>query len=244
MSVYLLRLDDASEYMNRMNWERLENLCDTYNVRPLIGVIPDCRDKQLMVYGKVPDYPEIIARWQAKKYMLAMHGFTHVFETAEGGINPVKRRSEFAGLPLERQKEKIKAGIAVLHSMGLFPKVFFAPAHTFDRNTLEALRECSDIRIISDTIANDCYFKDDFYFVPQQSGKVRNVHFRTTTFCYHPNKMKDSDFIELETFLKKNHDRFTSIDALKMQKRKLTIYDHFLRWIYFTERRITKKDLE
>ena len=74
---------------------------------------------------------------------------------------------------------------------GIDPKVFFAPAHTFDNNTLIALKECSNIRIISDTIANDIYTKYGFTFVPQQAGRVRKQPFRTVTFCYHPNTMND-----------------------------------------------------
>jgi predicted deacetylase len=83
---------------------------------------------------------------------------------------------------------------------GIDPKVFFAPAHTFDNNTLIALKECSNIRIISDTIANDVYSQFGFTFVPQQSGRVRKLPFKTVTFCYHPNVMNDDEFVRLEKF--------------------------------------------
>lgn len=86
---------------------------------------------------------------------------------------------------------------------GINPKIFFAPAHTFDRNTLLALKNKSNIRIISDTIAYDKYEDEGITFIPQQSGRVRKLPFKTVTFCYHPNLMRDKDFFELENFLKK-----------------------------------------
>ncbi len=72
-------------------------------------------------------------------------------------------RSEFAGLALEEQREKVRKGVAVFQEHGIVPRVFFAPGHTFDRNTLKALALESDIRVICDTIAKDVYYQDGFY---------------------------------------------------------------------------------
>ena len=143
---------------------------------------------------------------------------THVFETEEGGINPVNKRSEFAGVTLERQREKIRSGVEVLRSHGIDPKVFFAPAHTFDMNTLEALRTESSIRIISDTIADRPYRRGDFTFIPQQSGHVRKLPFNTVTFCYHPNTMKDKDFEALDLFIRKYRDAFRPFRAEEVKR--------------------------
>lgn len=76
----------------------------------------------------------------------------------------------------------IQHGVDVLKGHDIKPKVFFAPSHIFDENTLVALKEESDIRIISDTIANDVYFENDFYFIPKQSGRVRKLPFKVCTF--------------------------------------------------------------
>jgi len=59
-----------------------------------------------------------------------------------------------------------------LENNDLEPKVFFAPSHTFDANTLEALRLESNIGVICDTIANNVYTLNAFYFIPQQTGEV------------------------------------------------------------------------
>lgn len=131
----------------------------------------------------------------------------------------------------------IQHGVDVLKGHDIEPKVFFAPSHIFDENTLVALKEESDIRIISDTIANDVYFENDFYFIPQQSGRVRKLPFKVCTFCYHPNMMKDEDFEELEIFLKGRHSNFASVQDMKLKERPISNFVRVLHAIYFEKRR-------
>ncbi len=235
MSQYIMRLDDASEYMDVEKWQRMEDLLDKYHIKPIVGVIPDNQDPDMVgVYPKDEQFWKKVQRWKEKGWIIALHGYTHVFETREGGLNPVNDRSEFAGVPLERQKEKIRAGIRILRDHGIEPEIFFAPAHTFDKNTLEALKEESSIRIISDTIANDVYFENGFYFIPQQSGRVRKLPFKVCTFCYHPNIMSQQLFDETDYFIKINRCEFVEAsykDYLKT--RKINIVDRILKKIYF-----------
>ena len=211
------------------------DLLDKYHIKPIVGVIPDNQDSDMVgVYPKDEQFWKKVQRWKEKGWIIALHGYTHVFETREGGLNPVNDRSEFAGVPLERQKEKICAGIRILREHGIEPEIFFAPAHTFDENTLKALKEESNIRIISDTIANDVYFENGFYFIPQQSGRVRKLPFKTVTFCYHPNIMSQQLFDETDYFIKTNRSEFVEAsykDYLKT--RKINIVDRILKKIYF-----------
>ena len=234
--MYLLRLDDASYYMHEKNWNLIEALCEKYVIKPIVGVIPNNHDVKLIKYGKVNDFWDRVHRWQEKDWTLALHGYTHVYETKDGGINPVNMRSEFAGLPLERQKEKIRTGYSVLKSHEIHPDLFYAPSHTFDLNTLKALKEETDIRVISDTVANDVYYENDFFFIPQQAGSVRRLPFKTVTFCYHPNIMKDSDFDGLENFLKQYGDRFGRVNINELKKKHKSIYDKALSKLYFLRR--------
>lgn len=168
--------------------------------------------------------------------MPAMHGYNHVYETECGGLNPVNNRSEFAGVPLERQQEKIKNGYEILKSHGIEPEIFFAPSHTFDENTLQALKSETPIRVISDTIANDTYYDESFYFIPQQSGAVRKLPFKLVTFCYHPNIMDANDFSNLESFLEKQNRQFTSYSENLLKKRKKSAVDKILNYLYFVRR--------
>lgn len=164
-----------------------------------------------------------------------MHGCTHVYATEDGGLNPVNRRSEFAGLSLEDQREKISRGVSELAERGIHPRVFFAPSHTFDLNTLEALRIESNIRVVSDTVAFAPYSKYGFTFVPQQSGRVRSLKMPVVTFCYHPNIMCESDFNQLETFLSKNYNKFVPFPTNQV-KNGPGVLDFIARKLYFARR--------
>lgn len=234
--MYLMRLDDASEYMDIKKWTRIETLLDKYNIKPIYGIIPSNEDPELLKYGKVDDFWKLMKNWQNKGWTPALHGYTHVFESEDGGINPVNKRSEFAGVLLERQKEKIKNGYEILKKNKIETKIFFAPAHTFDKNTLIALKEESSIRIISDTVSNDVYFNDGFYFIPQQSGVCRKLPFKIVTFCYHPNIMEDDDFDRLEKFLELYGTCFVSMDQIKLHKKKRSLLDLILKELYFMRR--------
>ena len=236
MSKYILRLDDASEYMCCANWKRIESLLDKYEIKPIVGIIPHNEDPELLKYERDDAFWKRVANWHSKGWEIALHGYNHVFVSEAGGLNPVNTRSEFAGVSIDIQKEKISCGIQILNEHNIYPRVFFAPAHTFDNNTLLALKERSDIRIISDTIANKTYSFNDFTFVPQQSGKCRKLPFHTITFCYHPNSMTEKDFISLELFLMKHNTKFICFPT-ETTKNKLGLLDKILKKMYFARRK-------
>ncbi len=234
--MYLIRLDDASEYMNVEKWSQIETLLDEFEIKPIVGVIPCNEDPELLKYERDPFFWRKVHKWEKKGWVVALHGCTHAFETECGGLNPVNKRSEFAGVDLERQCQKIHRGYQTLISYGINPKLFFAPAHTFDENTLSALINETEIRVISDTIANDIYYDKGIYFIPQQSGKVRKLPFSLVTFCYHPNIMCENDFTQLANFLEKNKTMFVSYNSIKLTKRKKDWKDIFLHKLYFLKK--------
>lgn len=234
--MYLLRLDDASEFMDVEKWKRMELLLDKYDIKPIFGIIPHNEDPALLAYGSMEGFWEWMRTWTVKGWTPALHGYTHVFETNEGGMNPVNDRSEFAGVSLDRQRQKVRDGYEILKNQGIDAQIFFAPAHTFDENTLKALEQETPIRVISDTVANDVYYVAPFYYVPQQSGHVRKLPFKIVTFCYHPNIMTDEHFSALEAFLKENAGDFGGFDTNLLKKRKNSLCDKLLCWLYFVRR--------
>lgn len=239
---YLFRLDDACPTMNLHNWIRIEKLFDKYNIKPLIGVIPANADSNQIYRDDDPNFWQRLLDWQQKGWSIALHGFDHRYISESEGINPLWNRSEFAGVPLEIQKQKIANGYKILIDHGLNVGCFFAPSHTFDLNTIEALRECSDIRIISDTIGLKPYRKHGFIFVPQIGGHCFKLPIGGTfTFCFHPSVMKDSDFDKLETFLKTNHgdcQPFNSLDFSQVKSKG--VLSKLLSFSYFMMRRMRK----
>ena len=240
MSKYIMRLDDACPRHDRECWQRMEELLTAYGVKPLVGIIPACKDPMMDQYPEDENFWDQARAWQARGWCMALHGCDHVYASASGGLNPVNPRSEFAGLPLEEQKKKIGDGLEKLREQGIEPRVFFAPSHTFDANTLIALRECSGIRLISDTVANAPYCKDGFTFVPQQTGRARKLPFDTVTFCYHPNELDEKDFLDLEAFLRVHEGEFVSF-PLGQSDREENWEDRLLRRAYFGLRSLRKK---
>lgn len=238
MASYIIRLDDAAEKRDISKWNQIEQMLDAYAVKPLAGVIPCCMDPEMEHYEKDACFWERVRSWEEKGWTIAMHGYRHVYDSTDGGINPVQNKSEFAGHPLEVQKKKIRQGIAVFRQHGIEPSVFFAPSHTFDHNTLEALKQESAIRIISDTAANSIYKYRDFWFVPQQSGRARRLPFQISTFCYHPNNMQEQDFVKLEKFIQTNRNSFLGFEELDFTcSTGKTIFDYVAGQGYFLFRK-------
>lgn len=236
---YLIRLDDACEKMDIEKWSYMEALLDKYTIKPLVGIIPQCKDPMMDKFLEDKGFWKKVEKWQEKGWKIALHGYDHVYSTQSGGINPVNFRSEFAGNPYEVQAKKIRNGVDIFRIHGIEPLVFFAPSHTFDENTLRALKGESNIRVVSDTWAWDSYTKDGFTFVPQQSGQVRSLPFDLSTFCYHPNTMSIKDFERLEKFLKKHHTKFIPFPE-HQSSRKLNWIDKVLQNVYFLMRRFKR----
>lgn len=241
MAKYVMRLDDASEHMDVEKWDQIEQILDKFEVKPLVGIIPDCKDPSLLVYPNDELFWINAKKWEAKGWTIALHGHTHLYVNEECGINPINRRSEFAGLSYEDQRDKLDAAYGLMASRGFKPSVFFAPSHTFDENTLLALRDATPIRIVSDTVANAPYLIcPGITAVPQQSGRVRRLPFSLVTFCYHPNSMSEKDFQELELFLEKNKSRFVPFPTGQAAS-TLGLLDRLVRALYFSLRKVRNR---
>lgn len=81
-----------------------------YGIKPLIGVVPDNKDANLCKDAPKADFWERIIQIQQQGWIIAMHGYHHVYTTAAGGCFPLNRQSEFAGLSLAKPKEQDAAG--------------------------------------------------------------------------------------------------------------------------------------
>ncbi len=237
---FLIRLDDACPTMNVERWDRVEYILNKNSIKPMVGVIPNNEDNNQKIAEFDPNFWDKVAKWEYLGWAIALHGYNHCYTSSEKGMNPMWNRSEFAGLCLDKQKMKIKKGVDIFRSHGINPKYFFAPSHTFDENTLIALRDESDIRIISDTVATKPYLLDDFIFIPQIGGSCRNIPIPGIwTFCIHPNMMSDDDIRVFERFITDNKNKFTSFDSLNLTNVKSKdSLSRLLTFVYFTIRKI------
>jgi len=143
-----VRLDDITPDMDWERFFKFKALLDRYQVKPLIGVVPDNQDPNLAHEQKqgeksrAPgDFWAYIRGLKEQGWVIAMHGCHHVYATDKGGIFPLNNFSEFAGLPLGRQRELLMEGKKLLAKKGIETGLFMAPAHSYDKNTLKALKE-------------------------------------------------------------------------------------------------------
>lgn len=239
---YLIRLDDACPTMDAAKWSRMEEILDRHVVRPMVGIIPANNDPKQKIDAQDPNFWQKAKNWEAKGWAIALHGYDHCYISDKGyeGLNPLWPRSEFAGVPLEQQKEKISKGVAVLKSHDINPMYFFAPSHTYDENTLTALKEESDIRIISDTIATKPYKMGDFAIIPQLGGHCSGMKIPGVwTFCLHPTTMTEENFLAAERFIKSHKDEFIGFDDLDLANIKSKdCFSRLLSLFYFMRRKL------
>ncbi len=104
-----------------------------------------------------------------------MHGYQHLYETKNSGLIGLNNYLEFAGLPYEVQAEKIKKAWEIFTDNGIRPKIWMAPAHSFDLNTLKALKEYTEIEYITDGFAVFPFTAYGFKWIPQQLWRFRNL---------------------------------------------------------------------
>ena len=239
MKRYLIRLDDACPTMNHKKWNRVFTILNQYDIKPIVAVIPNNKDKSMMIDNPNENFWEEMRTLQSSGYMLALHGETHEYTTTNRGIIPMNEQSEFTGLDLDLQRKKIKSGYEYLQKKGLNISIWVAPSHSFDKNTLKALKEETAIDIISDGLAFYPYREEGFFWIPQQTWGFRKRAYGVWTICLHPNSMTEEKFQALEKFVSQEALYFINdITSLKSsyQNRKKSLLDR-LYFKYFFKKR-------
>ncbi|MCI2048596.1 MAG: DUF2334 domain-containing protein [Lachnospiraceae bacterium] len=194
-----IRMDDITPEMDWPSFERFRALADRYGVKPLIGVVPDCRDAKLSVCPPREDFWELILKLQEQGWIVAMHGCHHLYSTAAGGLFPLNGYSEFAGVPEKTQDELISLGREIFASHGIETDFFMAPAHTFDRSTLKVLKAHGFYRM-TDGFGRRPYVYDGITFYPISFDRAHCLKQKegATTFVVHVNGMDDAGFAGYE----------------------------------------------
>jgi len=235
---YLIRLDDACSEMDNERWFRVEKLLDEFGIKPIVAVVPQNQDSELKRRPHDPGFWDKVRRWYSSGWSIAMHGHTHVMHaTDEKLLVPYYKRSEFAGLSLEQQKLKIRAAWDCFSSNGVEPRIWVAPAHSFNALTLQALREETSIRVVSDGIAWDSYFELGFHWIPQQIWNFTARKSGLWTVCLHPNQMDERSIARLRRDIRDEYlQRIISVDSVSLtsdgKSLRGRIYHHYFwsRW--------------
>ena len=228
-----IRIDDITPEMDWVKFHRFEKMLDKYGICPLIGVVPENKDPKLKgadgLRNPAFDNEEAYKNWldakQKQGWMIAMHGYDHVYVTKQGGLFPLNDFSEFAGVAYAKQKEKLEQGVHRLEKLGIKPEIFMAPGHSFDKNTLRALKECG-FRFVTDGFGDAPYLREGLIFLPisflrkQELKKENGV----TTFVVHTWDMSEEEFRWYEDLFANQRERildYRSLTDLPARERNL-----------------------
>lgn len=264
-----VRLDDITPDMDWERFLKFKSLLDRYQVKPLIGVVPQNRDPNLVRKGSSGEgagksgengggradgkafspraeraegdtgtgmdgksdstgperFWDYIKALEEAGWVIAMHGCYHIYATDRGGIFPLNNFSEFAGLPLERQKELLGEGKRLLGERGLETGIFMAPAHSYDYNTLRALKE-TGFEALTDGFGNSPYrWKGlDFYPISFLLGRTLNGKKGYSTMVVHTNTVSDADLKQYEENFKRKDISWISYgEYLRAAKKRRTL---------------------
>lgn len=203
---YIFRMDDITPTMNWSRFNAYLDLFKRYDVKPLLGIIPDNKDKDLKIERANHDFWRVMRDLHENgRAEFAQHGYQHQSIGTHEGILTKKyglsKETEFAGLSYEQQLEKIQRGKEIMERNGIATSIWIAPYHSFDINTLRALRD-SDFIALSDGIAMFPYKENGIMFVPQQLWMPKTLFHGIFTVCIHANNDPDHKHAKIEEHLR------------------------------------------
>lgn len=199
---YIIRFDDLSRYSDLDKWRELFIVCESYNIFPVVGVIPDVNDKNLFkgFSNSEDEFWSFIGEFK-NKINIAIHGLHH------------ENLSEFdyAG-----QYKIISNSLKVFSKYGIVPDIIIPPNHKFNKETISVMGAFG-IGYLSDGVGIFPWkhIEQDVVHVPQIFWGVRKMPFGLYTFCYHPDTMNSSNRDFLFDFFKNNCGDFISIFDVK-----------------------------
>ncbi len=189
-----IRIDDISPAMDWEKFHAFRELLERYGVKPLIGVVPDNRDGNLNRGAENPEFWQYVKQLQESGWVVALHGYRHLYTEKKGGMFPLNGFSEFAGVPYGRQVEMLEQGREILESHGIRTDIFMAPAHSYDKNTLRALKQ-TGFRRVTDGFGSRPYRWMGMVFYPV-SFRLENSFKRKhgfTTMVVHTNTVNGKE---------------------------------------------------
>lgn len=211
---YLIRFDDICPTMNWNVWEQIEATLLRWQIKPILAVVPDNHDPKLNAGQFRSDFWSRVREWQRRGWAIGLHGYQHVYVTQDAGIVGINPRSEFAGSDYVSQRRKINSAVEIFCAEKVAPKLWVAPAHSFDNTTLGVLDEFG-IRCISDSFALYPYRDlSGRIWIPQQLWKFRDMPLGTWTICFHINEWSVRAIETFSENIEKFQSRITGVEEL------------------------------
>lgn len=212
MIKFFFRLDDIAPNMDWDNFNRALEIFKQNNIKPLIAVIPDTKDPKLLGYPTNYNFWSIIKELQSNGWTIAQHGYQHLAK-GDGGVLQIHKNGEFGRLDFKDQEVMISAGKKNMEAQTIIPDVFVAPRHSFDKNTIKALKQ-NNFHFISDGIALWPFKKWGLIWLPQILWRPRKGMFGLVTIALHTNTMNRDDFRNLEKFIETNRKKISDFSEL------------------------------
>ncbi len=196
---YIIRFDDLCPTMNYQNWNKIDQILKENNIKPIIAVVPNNEDKKLICQENDTQFWAQIKKYQSEGYMIALHGYNHVYTNHKSGIMGISANSEFVGLSFDEQNKKIKNGVKIFNENGIKIDAFIAPSHSFDRTTIKVLKN-NNIDLISDGLLEYPFIYKGIKWIPSQIwDRIKHKEKGIYTVCIHFNNWKESN---IENFSK------------------------------------------
>jgi peptidoglycan/xylan/chitin deacetylase (PgdA/CDA1 family) len=211
---YLLRFDDICPTMNWEIWEQIEQTLVEHEISPIVAIVPDNQDPGLQVAPHLPDFWQRVRRWRDRRWTIGLHGYQHRYVTDDPGIVGFTDRSEFAGLAFEEQRTKLERGAAILEREGVTAGIWVAPAHSFDRTTIAALKSVGIFSISDGFSLFPRIDQDGMLWVPQQLWRFRWAPFGIWTICLHHNGWTRETTTRFRKNVELYGDAIVSVDAV------------------------------
>lgn len=239
-----MRFDDIN---SKMDWEKflkLKIILEKYNIKSILGVIPICKDQNLLVSKEYPNYYDYLRKCKSFGDNIAQHGYEHLYDSTNKGIYGSTKNSEFAGHPLNKQIRKLSKGKSILNKESIWEPIFMAPSHSFDFNTLIALRKLN-FNIVLDGFSISPFKKEKIIFIPQISSRPLPLNFPGVfQLCIHVNTISDKELDNLISFIEVNHKKFTALNKLKLKNKLLQLFDEYLMFFVINLFRSIRKNIQ
>lgn len=236
MRKILVRFDDICPTMDFTQFEKAIEILRIYDIKPLLGVIPACKDPELQIGKPHEEFWEYIKLLQGKGYKLAMHGYTHVYDSQKRGIVNIGFRSEFAGHTYQEQYEKIRNGKETLKTHGIETDIFFAPSHSYDLNTLKAL-QANGFKYISDGMSSKPLSRNGIICIPCRAAgvpKIKKNGYYTAVFHAHEWSRSDkvNGYEDLKRLCEIYKDDIMDFDSYNDREVGIPFIQKSDEWIY------------
>lgn len=213
----IYRIDDVTPGMDWDKFTRFLDLFGQYGVVPLLGVVPENRDPNLVVGKREKRFWSIMRMLKDEgRVEISQHGYRHVYITDRINtfyrICGFTRQSEFCGLDYWKQYMMIKRGRDIFRRHGIDVDIWMAPAHSFDRNTERALKKLG-FKAVTDGIGLFPVKRNGIVFIPQQVWEPESSSIGVKTICLHLNNANDRLFQKVRRHLQSG-DRIVSFSSV------------------------------